>query len=73
MLIVPVIAGTYVAYVGTGNFPTQGDYLCTDSPNVWIEFVCQNGIGYHCQIHCHSTWRDRTRDYGGNFCGPTRG
>ncbi|MDO7886037.1 DUF3500 domain-containing protein [Hymenobacter cheonanensis] len=67
------LADTYVAYAGTGNFTTQGDYLRIDGPSVWIEFVCQNGIVYHSQIHYHSIWRDHARDYGGNFYGPSRG
>ncbi|RZK87185.1 MAG: DUF3500 domain-containing protein, partial [Hymenobacter sp.] len=66
------LADTYVAYAGTGSFTTNGDYLRLDGPDVWIEFVCQNGIVYHSQIHYHSIWRDRTRDYGGNFHGIAR-
>lgn len=61
------LAGTYVAYAGTGNFSTQGDYVRLDGPNVWIELVCQDGVLYRNQIHYHSIWRDHTRDYGGNF------
>ena len=60
---------TYVAYAGTGAFTQEGDYLRLDGPNVWLEFVCQNGIVYRNQIHYHSIWRDHTRDYGGNFYG----
>lgn len=61
------LANTYIAYSGTGNLTTQGDYVRIDGPNVWIEFVCQNGVVYSSQIHYHSIWRDRARDYGGNF------
>jgi hypothetical protein len=61
------LASTYVAYSGTGNFTQEGDYVRLDGPNVWIELVCQNGVMYRSQIHYHSIWRDRTRDYGGNF------
>lgn len=60
---------TYLAYSGTGTFTHNGDYVRLDGPSVWIEFVCQNGIMYPNQIHYHSIWRDRTRDYGGNFYG----
>lgn len=61
------LANTYIAYSGTGNFTTQGDYARIDGPNAWIEFVCQNGVVFQSQIHYHSIWRDRARDYGGNF------
>ena len=61
------LANTYIAYTGTGNFTSSGDYVRIDGPNVWIEFVCQNGVVYQSQIHYHSIWRDRARDYGGNF------
>ena len=61
------LASTYIGYSGTGNFTTQADYVRIDGPNVWIEFVCQNGVVYRSQIHYHSIWRDRARDYGGNF------
>ena len=63
---------TYLAYAGTGNFTSSGDYLRLDGPGVWLEFVCQNGIIYHGQIHYHSIWRDHTRDYGGEFSGAVR-
>lgn len=61
------LAGTYIAYSGTGNLTTSGDYVRIDGPNVWIEFICQNGIVYQGQIHYHTVWRDHARDYGGNF------
>jgi hypothetical protein len=67
------LPATYIAYAGTGAFGTNGDYVRIDGPSVWIEFVCQNGVIYHSQIHYHSIWRDRIRDYGGNFYGATRG
>lgn len=61
------LAGTYVAFSGTGRFTQEGDYVCLDGPGVWIELVCQGAIEYRGQIHYHSIWRDHTRDYGGNF------
>ncbi|MCI1186725.1 DUF3500 domain-containing protein [Hymenobacter sp. DH14] len=61
------LAGTYIAYSGTGNLTAQSDYVRIDGPNVWIEFVCQGGVVYQSQIHYHTVWRDRARDYGGNF------
>jgi hypothetical protein len=66
------LADTYVAYAGSGSFTSNGDYVRIDGPDVWIEFVCQNGVVYHSQIHYHSIWRDHSRDYGGNFYGPAR-
>jgi hypothetical protein len=63
------LAGTYIAYAGTGNLTTSGDYVRIDGPTVWIEFACQNGIVYQSQIHYHTVWRDHARDYGGNFYG----
>lgn len=61
------LANTYIAYSGTGNLTTSGDYVRIDGPNVWIEFACQSGVIYRNQIHYHTIWRDRARDYGGNF------
>lgn len=61
------LANTYIAYAGTGNLTNAGDYVRIDGPNVWIEFSCQNGVVYRNQIHYHTIWRDRARDYGGNF------
>lgn len=66
------LADTYIAYAGSGSFTSNGDYVRIDGPDVWIEFVCQNGIVYHNQIHYHSIWRDHSRDYGGNFYGTAR-
>jgi hypothetical protein len=63
------LAGTYIAYSGTGNLTSNADYVRIDGPNVWIEFVCQSGVVYSSQIHYHSVWRDHARDYGGNFYG----
>ena len=61
------LADTYIAYSGTGCFTTRGDYARIDGPNVWIEVSTQNAIVYKGQIHYHTIWRDRARDYGGNF------
>jgi hypothetical protein len=61
------LAGTYIAYSGTGNLTNNADYVRIDGPNVWIEFVCQSGVIYRNQIHYHTIWRDRARDYGGNY------
>ena len=61
------LADTYISYAGTGKFTTNTDYARIDGPNVWIEFVAQTGVVYNTQTHYHSIWRDRARDYGGNF------
>ncbi|WP_201982884.1 DUF3500 domain-containing protein [Hymenobacter rubidus] len=61
------LATTYIAYSGTGNLTTSGDYVRIDGRTVWIEFICQGGIVYQSQIHYHTIWRDHARDYGGNF------
>ena len=66
------MANTYISFSGTGNFTANGDYARIDGPNAWIEFVCQSGIVYRNQIHYHSIYRDRARDYGGNFYGTAR-
>ena len=63
------LADTYISYAGTGNLTTNGDYVRIDGPNVWIEFVCQTGVVFRNNIHYHSIYRDRARDYGGNFYG----
>ena len=62
---------TYITFTGT---VTQGDastflnananYARIDGPSVWIEFSCQGGIVIRNQIHYHTVWRDRNRDYG---------
>ena len=56
---------TYVAFVGSGDMVTQGDYVRIDGPSVWIEYSSQGGIVVRNATHPHSIWRDRTSDYGG--------
>ncbi len=63
------LANTYIAYSGTGNLTTASDYVRIDGPNVWIEFVVQNGAENPAIVHYHTLYRDRARDYGGNFYG----
>lgn len=65
------ISGTYVTWTGSGTSGTSGsflnantNYVRIDGPDVWIEFVCQNGVVFPAQIHFHTVWRDRNRDYG---------
>ncbi len=63
--------GTYIAFTGNGVAGDASSFLVAntnyariDGPSVWIEFVCQGGIVFRNQIHYHTVWRDRLRDYG---------
>lgn len=56
---------TYIAFKGTGDMVTQGDYIRIDGPSVWIEYSAQGGIVIRTATHPHSVWRDRNFDYGG--------
>jgi hypothetical protein len=58
---------TYIAYSGDSSLMNNADYVRIDGPSVWLEFINQNGIVYSDQIHYHTVWRDRTRDYGAEF------
>jgi hypothetical protein len=60
---------TYIGFVGSGNFVTQGDYLRIDGPSVWIEYSTQGGIVIRSYPHPHTVWRDRSSDYGGTGSG----
>lgn len=62
---------TYIAWTGSGTAGTastflnaSSNYVRIDGPSVWIEFACQGGIVIRNQIHYHTVWRDRNRDYG---------
>jgi Protein of unknown function (DUF3500) len=56
---------TYVSYAGSPELTSAGDYVRIDGPGVWIEFICQSAEGeLH---HFDSVYRDKTRDYGGQF------
>ncbi len=64
------LAGTYIAWTGSGTsgnastfLNTNTNYVRIDGPSVWIEFICQTGVVYRSQIHYHSVWRDHSRDY----------
>jgi hypothetical protein len=63
------LANTYIAYSGTGAFTAVSDYVRIDGPNVWIELVVQQGAENPAIVHYHTIYRDRARDYGGNFYG----
>lgn len=63
--------GTYIAFTGNGTAGNASSFLNAntnyariDGPSVWIEFACQNGVVFRNQIHYHTVWRDRQRDYG---------
>ncbi|MBV9880725.1 MAG: DUF3500 domain-containing protein, partial [Gemmatirosa sp.] len=61
------LARTYVAWATSTDSTVQGSYIRIDGPRVWIEFVCQAGVVFRSQIHFHTIWRDRVRDYGGSI------
>jgi hypothetical protein len=65
------LADTYIAYAGGAALNANRDYVRIDGPSVWIEFVCQSGVVYPNQIHYHSIWRDRVRDYGNDLANAT--
>jgi hypothetical protein len=60
-------SNTRVAWSGATEPTVIGSYVRIDGPRVWIEFVCQAGIVFSNQIHFHTIWRDKSRDYGGSF------
>lgn len=71
------IDNTYIAWTGNGTsgnpnsfLSANSNYVRIDGPNVWIEFVCQNGFVFS-GIHYHSVWRDHVTDYGSNLTGPS--
>lgn len=62
---------TFIAFTGNGVagdassfLNANTNYARIDGPSVWIEFICQNGVIFRNQIHYHTVWRDRNRDYG---------
>lgn len=65
------IDDTFIAFTGNGVSGNAASFLVSntnyariDGPSVWIEFACQSGIVFRNQIHYHTVWRDRQRDYG---------
>lgn len=63
--------GTYIAWTGSGTagnpssfLNANTNYVRIDGPSVWIEFACQTGVLVRTQIHYHTVYRDRSRDYG---------
>ncbi|MHA4895568.1 DUF3500 domain-containing protein [Pedobacter sp. PWIIR3] len=58
---------TYIAYFGSPTLKNKGDYVRIDGPQVWIEFICQQGAVYPQGIHYHTVYRDHLKDYGGSF------
>jgi hypothetical protein len=61
------IDNTYIAYYGDIKLANVKDYIRIDGPGVWVEFACQPGVIWPKEIHYHTIYRDRMRDYGGNF------
>ncbi|NOT60222.1 MAG: DUF3500 domain-containing protein [Acidobacteria bacterium] len=62
---------TFIAWTGSGTAGDASTFLVSntnyariDGPSVWIEFACQTGVIFRNQIHYHTVWRDRNRDYG---------
>ncbi|MBO3739062.1 DUF3500 domain-containing protein [Actinoplanes flavus] len=58
---------TYVGWTGATSLTNQGDYVRIDGPSVWVEFVTQNSEILKGQSQYQTVYRDRTRDYGGQF------
>jgi hypothetical protein len=61
------LASTRIAWSRSTDSTVVGSYIRIDGPRVWIEFVCQSGVVFTNQIHFHTIWRDKTKDYGGSF------
>lgn len=60
-------ADTHIAWSGATTPTVNGSYVRIHGPNVWIEFVCLNGVVFPTQLRFHTIWRDKARDYGGFF------
>jgi len=58
---------TYIAYSGGQDLDAPGDYVRIDGPDVWIEFLCQQGVVDPEQATYQGVYRDHSRDYGGGF------
>lgn len=61
------LARTYVAWSGSTDSTVRGSYIRIDGPRVWIEMAAQGGVVFRNQIHYHTIWRDKAKDYGANF------
>ena len=66
------LAETYVVYSGSAsgvsgnstNFlKSNSDYVRIDGPSAWIELIVQTGNTFKTQIHYHTVFRDRKKDY----------
>jgi hypothetical protein len=68
-LAASALAQTYVAYSGSGNVTTNGNYFRIEGPRLWIEFSVQRGVIFSSDIHYHTIWRDKFGDYGGKCTG----
>lgn len=54
---------TYVMWSGSTDSDSTDAYFRISGPQVWIEYVHQNGVGF-AGIHLHSVYRDKLTDYG---------
>jgi hypothetical protein len=54
---------TRVAWANGLTAAAQG-YVRIDGPHVWIELVSSKAVMLSDQIHIHTVWRDKVRDYG---------
>jgi hypothetical protein len=66
------LADTYVVYSGSANgvsgsstnfLTSNSDYVRIDGPSVWIELIVQKGNTFTTQVHYHTVFRDRNKDY----------
>ena len=61
---------TLFAWAGASSGPSpdvQNSYLRIDGPRVWIELAAQGGVVIRNQTHYHTIFRDKEKDYGGQF------
>lgn len=61
---------TLFAWAGSASGPNKdvnGSYLRIDGPRVWIELACQSGVVIRDKTHYHTIYRDKEKDYGGQF------
>ncbi|MFF9206592.1 DUF3500 domain-containing protein [Streptomyces sp. NPDC014986] len=55
---------TYVGWAGSTDRDEPGSYVRIDGPRLWIEFSNQAQTGSGDELHYHSVYRDKQRDYG---------
>ncbi|CAL9648580.1 DUF3500 domain-containing protein [Streptomyces sp. enrichment culture] len=57
-------ARTYIGWAGSTDRDEPGAYVRFDGPRLWIEFSNQGQTGNGDELHYHSVYRDKQRDYG---------